>query len=492
MLLLSLSLVAQSLSPFLNIRHSARDASGDVHFRFNSVDASLANYGFFYKGTNWTEATLNQTSPGEFEALVPYTMGSQLQYRVKGTTGYGAEMITFMQPPNYSGTAFPPALADLALIGTDATGDSLMIYNPVLDITGSYVAANDTKLLRAIKNVSGTFPTMNSLTSYNVWLCTIASPSAITDSVVYAMVYTQNIFGIISPGLYKLGMNADLTPSFERLGNIQSQVSGGTLYMACNWADLTADPGFGVWPDELHTLLLTDGSLNLTINLSTMVPAFNFGDYGVAGLVQFEYPVYQSAVNTLPVLNWNSYNPVTGAYDITYTDTDQDFPLVAQLEEYAQAGGGFMYMYADLLPTNMDVENGVYQYSGTHIPGNNYRFRFSDNGIDNVILDAFVANNDELLPAVSELQCKMANPLTRSIDLISMNLSGLSKAPLKLTLYNLKGQRVLELPDYQPNQDIATIQWNPSSEFRALPTGIYFFKIRQDKRVLNHKIIITR
>lgn len=490
-LLLSLSLAAQSLSPFLNTRHSARDASGNVHFRFNSADASLANYGFFYKGTSWNEAALTPISTGEFEALVPYTMGSQMQYRLKGSTGYGAEMITFMQPPNYTGTAFPPALTDLALIGTDATGDSLMIYNPVLDITDSYVAANETKLFRAIKNVSGTFPTANSFTSYNVWMSTIASTTAIADSVVYAMIYTQNILGIISPGLYKLGVNADMTPSFERLGNIQSQVSGGTLYMACNWADLAADPGFGAWPNDLNTLMLTDGSMNLTIDLGSMTPAFNLGDNGVIGMIQFEYPVYQSAVNTLPVLTLNSYSHVSHVYNLTYTDADRDFPLEAQIRTYFEREGRLTRSNSDLTPFAMDVENGIYQYTGTVID-DNFFFQFSDNGIADVILYPPVANNDELLPAVSGLQCKMANPLARSIDTVSMALSGLSKASVELSLYNLKGQRVLDLPDYHPSQDNATIQWNPSREFRALPTGIYFFKIRQDKHVLNHKIIITR
>lgn len=491
-LLLSVSLAAQELSPFMNLRHSARDASGNVHFRFNSMDESLGNYGFWVKDTNWTEATLNQINPGEYEALVPYTPGSQIQYRVEATAGNGAEAITYMQPPFYSGTAFPPALTDLAVIGTDPTGDSLSIYAPVLDLTSSYVAANDLGLYHAVQNLAGAFPTMNSITSYNLWMSVIANPLALADSVAFAMIYTQNIFGIISPGLYKVGMDQSGVPSFERLGNIQSQVSGGTLYMACNWADLAADPQFGAWPNELNTLMLTDVSMNITITLPAMTPAFNFGDNGAIGMVEFAYHTYSSVSNQLPVGSWNSYNPVTGAYDISYTDADQDFPLVAQLVEFEYIDGSIIENYIDIAPSELDVENGIYRFTGIHNTTFSYYFKFSDNNIENVFLNAYVSNSDEVLPQPASLNCAVQNPLSRTSDSIEFTISGLAKSPLEISLFNLKGQRILQLPVYNPKQEVESFRWLTTQEFQALPSGLYFFRIKQDKRVETHKIMITR
>ena len=491
-LLLSVSLAAQELSQFMNVRHSARDASGNVHIRFNSVDESLSAYSFFYQDGSWNSATVSQVTPGEFEALIPYYVGTDVPYIMAKTIDTGAESVTFLQPPFYTATTFPPTQTDMASFGLDAIGDSISVYAPVLDIVRSSVAANDAGLYRAIQNQTGTFPTMNSLTSYNLWMSVIANPLALADSVAFAMIYTQNILGIISPGLYKIGMDQSGVPSFERLGNIQSQVSGGILYMACNWADLEADPQFGEWPNDLNTLMCTDASMNITITLPSMTPTFNFGDYGAIGMVEFVYHRYQSWGNQLPVGSWNSYNAVTGAYDITYTDADQDFPLVAQLVEFEFIGDSIIENYIDITPSELDVENGIYRFTGVHNTAFSYYFKFSDNNIENVFLNAYVSNSDEVLPQPESLNCTVQNPLSRTTDSIELTISGLAKSPLQISLYNLRGQRILQLPVYNPKQEVESFRWLTTHEFQALPSGLYFFRIKQDKRVETHKIMITR
>lgn len=491
-LLLSVSLAAQSLSQFMNVRHSARDASGNVHIRFNSVDEGLSAYNFFYRDGDWNSAPVTQINPGEFEALIPYFVGTDVPYIMSKTVDSGAEAVTFLQPPFYSAVSFPPTASDLASFGLDAIGDSVSIYSPVLDIVRSSVAANDTGLYRAIQNQTGTFPTMNSITSYNLWMSVIANPLAIADSVAFAMIYTQNIFGIISPGLYKIGMDQSGVPSFSRLGNIQSQVSGGILYMACNWADLAADPDFGAWPNDLNTLMCTDVSMNITITLPSMTPAFNFGDYGAIGMVEFVYHNYHSLDNQLPVAAWNSYDAVSGAYDITYTDADHDFPLLAQLVEFIQVGTEFVYTYTDLSPAEMDVENGLYRFIGTHVPSVSYYFLFSDNNIENTVLNAFVSNSDASLSPPAALNFSVQNPLSRMSDSITFNLIGLTKSPLEIGIYNLKGQKVLQLPVFSPRLDRESLSWSPVAEFRALAVGLYFVRIKQDSRVQTQKIMITR
>ncbi|HRY83930.1 MAG TPA: T9SS type A sorting domain-containing protein [Candidatus Cloacimonadota bacterium] len=491
-LLFSLSLTAQSLSQFMDVRHSARDGSGNVHIRFNSMDEGLSAYNFFYRDGDWSSAPVSQINPGEFEALIPYVEGTDVPYIMSKTIDSGAEAVTFLQPPFYSAVSFPPTASDMASFGLDAIGDSVSIYSPVLDIVRSTVTANDTGLYRAIQNQTGTYPTMNSLTSYNLWMSVIANPLALADSVAFAMIYTQNILGIISPGLYKIGMDQSGVPSFERLGNIQSQVSGGILYMACNWADLAADPQFGAWPNDLNTLMCTDASMNITITLPSMTPAFNFGDYGAIGMVEFVYHNYHSLGNQLPVPSWNSYDSVTGAYDISYTDADQDFPLMAKLVEFVQVGSEFVYTYTELSPSDMDVESGIYRFVGSHIPSNSYFFQFSDNNVEYVILNAFVSNSDAVLPQAGSLKAVVKNPFSRSADRMEITISGLDKSPLLISLYNLKGQKILQLPVVTPKQETECLSWSPVAEFKSLSTGLYLIRIEQDKRVQTQKIMITR
>ncbi|HNQ39261.1 MAG TPA: T9SS C-terminal target domain-containing protein, partial [Candidatus Cloacimonas sp.] len=321
-------LMAQYEIPFGNIRHSSIDENGYIHLRWEDFSGGTLSQEFFYSANDapWQSSTIQDISPGEKEALAPYIFGQKMRYRLHYSIEEMGETIAMMHSAYWDSETFPLSLNNLAYIGTDATGDSVTVYSPNLDLQETYMARSPDKLYFTLKNFSASYPVMNSFTSYNVYLCVIGNAASLIDSVGYAMIYSFNIPGLVSNGLYKIGYDSETQmPVFNRLGNIQSQVSGGALNLACNISDLTADPDFGAMPDALIMFGLT---LKVDIDLTSLEPQLGLGDYSTFGFIIFQDNYYQVSQNTLPVCTFNSYNPSTGMLQIDYWDAEADFPLV--------------------------------------------------------------------------------------------------------------------------------------------------------------------
>ncbi|HNX38385.1 MAG TPA: T9SS type A sorting domain-containing protein [Candidatus Cloacimonadota bacterium] len=487
-LLLTAYLSAQDMSVFANLRHSSRDAQGNLHIRFNGVDETFTDYQLFYStGGEWTAVSPELTGNLEYEAEIPYNWGQSLDYRVKTSMTMEGESMSYLQGAYLPETTFPPALNRLALIGSDPAGDSLTVYAPALDLTDTYLGYNDTKLVRGLRNSANAFPTLNSITSYNLYMSMIANPEAASDSVAFAMIYSFNILGVVSTGLYKIGMGESEIPTFSRLGNIQSQVSGGTLFMACNWADLAADPDFGGWPNTSSTLLLTDVTMQLVMDIQTMTPTFNLGDYGTIGVAEFIRHHYQVTQNTLPEVEWTSHSEATGQYLVTYTDADGDCPLVAKLQ-LDDTGMNFV----DLVPETMDIAQGTYTFAGILPIPTGYYFQFSDNAYDLVVLEEYVDSDDPVIPVSQVLGCRMQNPVSSGIGSVPITLSGLSREALRISVFNMRGQEVQSLPQITPRNETETLNWTMGTALRNAPTGIYFLRISQGSRIITHKVMVIK
>ncbi|HNQ44703.1 MAG TPA: T9SS C-terminal target domain-containing protein, partial [Candidatus Cloacimonadota bacterium] len=308
-----------------------------------------------------------------YEATPDYTWNQRLRGRLRTEMEMEGVAAAMMHAAWMDGDSFPQGLGKLGLIGGDPAGDSLMIQAPMLDLGNTWMGTTSQKIYCTIANQSGSFPTMNSLTSYNAWLTTIANPEAIADSVVYAMVYTFNIVGVISSGLYKLGMDESMTPTFARIGNIQSSVSGGKLNLACNLSDLTSDPSFGAWPNMSNSLLFSSFSMRLNIDLGSMEPEILIGDYSMPAIVFFEDIQYQHPQNTLPVVTGLNVNGLM--VSCLYQDAEGDFPLLCEF--YPEAGPSL-----PMHPTSYDFAGGVTYTATLSGPIQNGVLKVSDNLID--------------------------------------------------------------------------------------------------------------
>ena len=190
-LLLASLLAAQELNPYMNMMHSSRCADGNLKVRWDDITGNFLGTQCFYStnGGNWQNAAVEQLEGLQLQALVPYNWGNVLRYRLRTELTYMNETLVYMQTPFLNADAFPPGYNAMGLIGTDATGDSITVYDDILDFTDSWCAATPNKLYSALANVAGSFPTMNSLTSYNVYATVIANPETVADTLAYAMLY---------------------------------------------------------------------------------------------------------------------------------------------------------------------------------------------------------------------------------------------------------------------------------------------------------------
>ena len=489
LLLAGCLLSAQDLTPWQYVRHSAVDVNGFVHVRFNGSQEILDNYEFYnWQNSAWTETPLTNPETFVYEALLPAVSGQILKYRLRTSYDYMGETITAVNPAFLSSDSFPPDLNALGYIADDPVGDSINVYHPNLDITGNWFGYTDTKLYCAMSNASNLFPTMNSFTSYNLYFAGLASTTtAVADSSVYAMIYTFNIPGVISPGLYKLGINlADTTVVYQYLGPIQSVVSGGKLYLSCNISDLTADPGFGTWPPEFNSLGFMSGSIKIDIDSTTFTPSFGIGDLsGIAQLV-FENHNYTVGINALPVLSDFNVQSVGAALRITctYTDANHDFPLYCK--------GWFTHdelpAEVDFVATSLDFSQPVIMEAVLNAPSFTDGIVWvSDNNFEfNTYMIPGTAVEDETMPSAPTVKI-FPNPFNPAAGLLNVKIASVKTEPLTGYIYNLKGQCVRQL------NGSGSLSWDGMTDSQVpAQNGLYLVKVKHDTGTLTQKIILLR
>ncbi|MFO7660489.1 MAG: hypothetical protein R6V77_06220, partial [Candidatus Cloacimonadaceae bacterium] len=463
-------LSAQDLTPWQYVRHSAVDNNGVVHVRFNGNPSILNEYELYnWQNSAWTEMPLTTPETFVYEALLPAVTGQTLKYRLRTHYDYMGESITAVNPAFLSGDPWPVTVNTLGHIADDPAGDSINVYHPNLDILGNWFGYSDNKLYCAMSNASYLFPTMNSFTSYNMYFAGLASTTtAVADSSVYAMIHTFNIPGVISPGLYKLGINlADTTVIYQYLGPIQSVVSSGKLFLSCNISDLTADPEFGNWPPDYNSLGFMSGSMRIDIDLGTLTPSFGIGDLsGIAQLV-FENHQYAIGQNTLPQIINPQMSGVIGNVTVSfdYFDANQDFPLYAKI---IMTGTG---SEVDFIPTSLDFTQPVHMVAIEPVgeEWSSVLIKISDNNIDFVEYFIDVSNEDEIQPPATAVKI-YPNPFNPAKGVLHFKHPAYVTYPdRRIWIYNPRGQLV-KLIDMEAN-----IHWDGrDNSGKPVGDGIYF------------------
>ncbi len=468
---------AQGYNPYGSLRHSSVDASGNIHLRWQGIAELTGDSQCFYRTGSgaWSSATPTEPEFGTLEALLPYSFGQRLRYRLHFNTITEEGVVSLLHAAYFDTDSFPLAPTSMALIGTDPEGDMLGTANPNLDIRETYVAATANKLYFSIKNVSGLYPTMNSFTSYNGYMCNIINgESALADSLTYAMVYAS-VPIVLPNGLYKVGYDAvNQLPIFTRLANIQAQVSGGVLHLACNISDLTNDPDFGAWPNEYNGLAFTASTISVAVSPELSIDA---GDYGNPAAVIFIDNVYEVSANSLPVCTEPSYDSFSGVFSIQYSDAEGDFPLVAEV----QTDDGTVYPASTL-----DYLFDGTEYMATLAPAytGSIHWRFSDNGVDYTSGEYNPSSLEDAAVSPTPIICQMQNPYNGSM---AITLKGLERKAAKVDLFNVRGQKLASLFNGIPSETEQSLQLDSS-----YASGIYFLRVQQGDRCFNHKFVITK
>lgn len=484
-LLLGICLLsAQEINLWHNFRHSSRDDAGNIHIRWDNLTSDYLNLEFFAKSEegDWASYPINHLAYPVSEAQVPFAWDVPLTYRLKIEQSYQGVGGAVLHPAWLSTDTFPPSVDDLAYIGADATGDSVTVYAPQLDLGDTWVGCSDDVIYFAMQNATGSFPTMNSFTSYNAYGCVIANPeSALADSTAYAMIYA-NLLGFITPGLYKIGVTEDLTPTFSRIGNIQSVVSGGKLFLACNLADLTSDPSFGTWPNYSNALAFTALTMKMDMSFGSLEPEIGIGDYSMPGIVVFEKLIYEASGNTLPVVTETKVeNNIVSCF---YQDAEGDFPLVCRFTN--QLGE-----VTELQSILHDYSGGV-MFAGTcSAETRSGELIVSDNNIDFQSFELEIVSNDDYLLPSAALACSVINPIQSGSEL-KIKLSNLQAGELELQLYNIRGQKIWSYSGYPTAGKELTLSWDALVRGKYAPAGVYLLKVQNGSSELIKKFSIIR
>ncbi|MDY0151773.1 MAG: T9SS type A sorting domain-containing protein [Candidatus Cloacimonas sp.] len=478
-------LMAQGSFPYTQINHSSVDQNGNLNLRWHDLSAGTGVTELYYNTSNgaWTSVAPSFYSDQELQAQVPYTFGQRLRYRLRLPMESIEGSTCMMNPAYWDTDSFPPSVNSMAFIGADASGDSVTVYNPNLDLLNSYMATSPQKLYFSQSNLSGSFPTMVSLTSYNIYMGIITNMEAAVDTVAYAMIYSYNIPGVISNGLYKVSYDA-LTgvPNFVRIGNIQAQVNGGYLHMACNFSDLTADPEFGAWPNDLNGLIMVGATMGVTVSLPSFEPTLGFGDYSFPAMAIFTDNLYQVNANTLPTVNYGSYDSLSSSLTLNYSDAEGDFPLIAEV----QTLGGTII---EAIPLSSDYIAGATFV--VQIPAEELGllvWRFSDNGYQFVMGECNPsANEDELLIPLP-FSCRMQNPVRNWP--VNVAIKGLESQPTQIQVFNLRGQKLGDMFSGKPDQKDLNISWDGKIQGKKLASGVYFLKVNNGTHSFSQRFVV--
>lgn len=94
------------------------------------------------------------------------------------------------------------------------------------------------------------------------------------------------------------------------------------------------------------------------------------------------------------------------------------------------------------------------------------------------------------LPSKFELLQNYPNPFNPSTS-ITYKIG--KKAPVKLTIYNLMGQKILTLVDEKKNPGIYTVKWNGTDRLgRIAPSGVYVYRLQVGTSIQSHKMLFLK
>lgn len=231
--------------------------------------------------------------------------------------------------PENSSDLFPAPDNYMIELCQEETGDNT--GGSFLDLTEFWGSYSDDTFYFTLNNNDTEWPlyeTFPFLPPWYVYIVGLINPET-EDSVGFVLVYADIPSFAGYPGLQTGLYKGDITDSsYTQIGNIQSQISNGKLYMACDIDDLTSDPQFGPWPN-IYGCLGID-AVTVTININ---PLFEINDSTPPVLF---YPTHEErtvGVNAPPTLSELLYSSDRDSltFSIIYTDGDNNLPTIRKL-----------------------------------------------------------------------------------------------------------------------------------------------------------------
>ncbi|NQV17017.1 MAG: T9SS type A sorting domain-containing protein [Armatimonadetes bacterium] len=468
------------LSIWQNIRNSSYTIDDSIHIRSEILPLPGFENGLYYLyENNWhyTEMrVLNDSLTNE--AIIPINPAETQIGRFKTEH----DSLVFLMPIHLTEDNFPPELNDLSLVGESPTQDTIATN---LDITAEYFGYSDQKFYAVIKNNGGGFPTIGigwPLEMY-IYTAVIANPeNVLLDSVAYALVFVN--FLTFTPGIYKVTPDSLTLASFERIGDIEYEISDSLLFMRCNITDITEDEDFGDWPNLSNTLAFGTGTIGVSIDL-----AIQGGDIGKPSFLNFAPCEIEPFVNILPQIYDVNYL-ILGNFteiDLSYFDENEHFPIISELV----VDNNNIYQ---MFPLSFDYSSTVpFIASIPEIGWDEILIRFSDNGFDFVEYTIYNVNADnyELQSAITE--AKLSNSPNPFNPETTIKFTAENAENAEIIIFNIKGQKVKTLINEKKDSGNYQVVWDGTDNSKKqVSSGIYFYKLTSGKKTLNKKMLLLK
>lgn len=400
---------------------------------------------------------------------------------------YGrVEADTFVITQSYDNPSnqFPPNNALYAGLADDAVGDTPPGSDgDWLDLTGSGITYSDTRIYASMNNGSGTWPTGGSFGTYYVYGFVLVNTDTLSLSGT-AMIYS-NIPFILQPGLYHVNIQDS---SFQYLGPISHQVSGGKLHMACDINDLLADPNWDVWPPESGFLFTAGFTITAALGEQT------FNDFTYPSVYLPTTQTLDTDNNTPPILLSPLFSPrgdTALIVGITYHDEDNNLPVEKHLwfdgNEYEMGSVTHIYDHGSAGFSRLLEWPG----EGWHT----YSYRFSDGAevvqteLDSIYLGA-TGMVDPPVPDEFFLYQNYPNPFNSSTA-ISFSLP--QSCDVSLKIFDVNGRAVKALVSNRLDAGFHSVVWDGlNGRGEPVASGIYFVTLNADRFSSSKRLLLLK
>jgi hypothetical protein len=462
------------------IRNSALLPDTTVTIRMeNPFGSEIENYLIYSNGVLY-ESLMTPVLDG------PSTLQGNVSGSGDDTLFYGFRLIdpdwTYIMPIKIA-EGVSPVPGDLTRLSEDPVGDEIYGYTN-LDIAECRFSFSNDSLYATIKNAGGGFPLNSGLTFFG-YLIGINNPAQVDPDTVWGMMYTYEVAGIVSSGLFRIEGSA--TSDLVKLGEIEVKEFPVTneLRISCLLSDLMADTNFSAWYDPYDPVM---DIAAFTQRITILGGASEADRSSGADCYLREFSIAPVA-NQLPALsNAEFFGSGQGAFaQIEYTDFDAHFPVISELVfDDTQT----FEMYPETLDYGAMV---VYRSDSGLAPlesesWDSAVFRFSDDQANVIEYEVTSTGGESMPPA---LRVSVApNPFNASTT-ISLILPCAMR--IRVLVYDAAGRRVAMILDDSIPAGSHDIDWNGrNAAGRDLGSGVYFLRIIADGYHEDTKIILLR
>ncbi len=495
---------SDSLPPYAyNITHSAPVSGGTTYIR---TEVDTANTGYtptigevIYTTNNWTSTTTRTaTNVGDpdaevFEANISNPGSGEVEYYVH----FEDDELWGGTSPIYDGGATTGIPANFYVgindgAGTDSTLPSHSEAND-LDILQYWFTISNDRFYGKIQNATGSWFTIAgggfSRMHIYAYLLAITNPNRANQDLIYVMGYTGELAaGGIEPGVSKVNVAEG---SIENIGAFAYNISGDILEMSAPISTFTGDadfggttPAWGFYQVSAATFYISIPAFSVTPDVTRFIDATKVGKYFINNFSDPQPWAYTVGSNTPPTLSLAGTDGNLAL--ITFTDSDNNFPTVAEVLINGVHGPYDMhtddFRYND--GSRFSVDPGFYIGSGTEL-----YFTFSD-GMATVNETYTMMDTDEgiaLMPKELEIVSNTPNPFNPATE-ISYTLAEDGYA--RLEIFDQSGRLVDIIVEGMETSGLHKVTWNASH--KSLESGIYLARLISNGEVRTRKMLLIK